>query len=658
MDRPIIVCGLGRMGARVLEYLLTAGMPVVVIDSVCKPDDPRLGPAKLIQGDCRRRELLAAAGVENARGVLVLTADDLLNITTALVVRGLNRDVPVVLRMFNQNLIGRLGKSVHNVFALSTSLLTAPILALTALTGQALGTFRDESSGGLRQVVEVIVTAGSPLKGQSIASLKDRELTVVAYLSADGDERFLLEIEADTRLGVGDRLVLCGEPRSVAPLLASDEEEDVGLRWANYVYRLGRVGWRTLAEMDTMVLVCFFVLLAVVVASTLVLHLGVTQYSFTSALFRTVSIMATSADMYHKDFENMPRMQVFVSTLRIIGAVLLAAFTAIVTNYLLRARFGGALEVGRLPESGHVVVCGLSTVGFRVVDELVRLGQRVVVIEEDAANRFVATARRLGASVMIGDASVIEVLRQAHAGSARAIIPATNNDMTNLEVAMLAREMNPQQRVVLLINDPQFAQMLREAAGIRLAVSVPALAAPAFVAGLFGDRVLSVFLLRERLFAVLDLVIHEEDPLTGQAVRAVSVDYNMIPVSVRRAGQEASRPGAASRLEAGDRVLTLVALSDLDRLLRRKPSSAAFAVDVTGFPQVTRPWLAGLVRVHKGLRAEEADSALTQLPLRLATSLTRGQAEDLLAQLQRERVSARVCPADEPAGPGEVTGGR
>src|SRR5262249_15512710 len=148
MDRPIIVCGLGRMGARVLEYLLAAGLPVVVIDSVCKPDDPRLGKAKLIHGDCRRKELLAAAGVAEARGVLVLTADDLLNVSTALTVRGLNRDVPVVLRMFNQNLIGRLGKSVHNVFALSTSLLTAPILALTAITGQALGTFRiDEGPG-------------------------------------------------------------------------------------------------------------------------------------------------------------------------------------------------------------------------------------------------------------------------------------------------------------------------------------------------------------------------------------------------------------------------------------------------------------------------------------------------------------------------------
>ena len=39
-----------------------------------------------------------------------------------------------------------------------------------------------------------------------------------------------------------------------------------------------------------------------------------------------------------------PGLQVFVSFLRIAGAALTALFTAIVTQYLLRARLGGALE--------------------------------------------------------------------------------------------------------------------------------------------------------------------------------------------------------------------------------------------------------------------------------------------------------------------------
>src|SRR5262249_37566613 len=131
--RPVIICGLGRVGWRVLEYLRATGLPIVVVDTTCASDDPRLGNVRLISGDCRRREVLEQAGVAGARGVLILTSDDLVNISAALMIRRIHADVRVVMRMFNQNLITRLGKAVHNIYALSTSTLTAPLLALTAL---------------------------------------------------------------------------------------------------------------------------------------------------------------------------------------------------------------------------------------------------------------------------------------------------------------------------------------------------------------------------------------------------------------------------------------------------------------------------------------------------------------------------------------------
>src|SRR5262245_31234363 len=117
VEAPIVLCGLGRMGTRILEYLHAANLPVVVIDNRCSPDDPRLQGMRLVPGDCRQRSVLEAAGVANARGVLILTNDDLLNISTTLMVRAINPDVRVVLRMFNQNLLVRLGSVLHNVYA-------------------------------------------------------------------------------------------------------------------------------------------------------------------------------------------------------------------------------------------------------------------------------------------------------------------------------------------------------------------------------------------------------------------------------------------------------------------------------------------------------------------------------------------------------------
>src|SRR5437762_3360203 len=213
MDRPVIVCGLGRVGRRVLDYLLAAQLRAVVID-------PHLDPATLppgvrgIVGDCRSPNVLRQAGIAEARGVLVCTSDDLVNIGAALAARRLHPDVRIVVRMFNQNLVTRLGKAVHNVFALSVSALSGPLLALTALTGEVLGAFT--LPDGQRQIVTITVHEGSPLVGRTVAAICDRHrLRPLALLPPRGPGRFLLDVPEDAPLAPGDRLVVCGPPREL-----------------------------------------------------------------------------------------------------------------------------------------------------------------------------------------------------------------------------------------------------------------------------------------------------------------------------------------------------------------------------------------------------------------------------------------------------------
>jgi Trk K+ transport system NAD-binding subunit len=645
VDRPIILCGLGRVGWRVLEFLQAADLRVVAVDSTCAADDPRLGKVRLVQGDCRCREVLEQAGVAGARAVLILTSDDLVNISAALMVRSLDAEVRVVLRMFNQNLITRLGKAVRNVYALSTSILTAPLMALTALTGQALGAFRLEGwPDGRRQVAEAAVAAGSALEGRTVGLVAARHQAVVlAHFPGAAPARFLLDVAPEAILAAGDRLVVCGEPHALAPLLAGQGgEADPAVRWAGFLRRNARALWRTLAEVELAVKVCTGILLVVIVASTLVLRFSIKERT-ADAFFRTISLMATGADMHEEEYRNWPALKVFASVLRIAGAALTAAFTAIVTNYLLRARLGGALEVRRIPDGGHVIVCGLGNVGFRVVEELLGYGERVVVVELSRDGRFVTTTRRLGVPVIIGDATVREVLRQAHSPTARAVVAVTNNDLVNLEVALLARDLNPAQRVVLRLTDPHLAETLREAANVRLALSVPTLAAPAFVAALFGDRVLSVCLVEGRLLAVVHLRVAEGDAaLAGATVRAVAVNYRLQPVAVTTAaGAHHARP-LDVRLGPGDDLVAFIALADMERLVRREPAPADWAVEVLSFPLPTRGWVAQLLRTQRGLSAEAAEAALDRLPACLGTGLTRGQAEDLMALLVKERVAGRL----------------
>jgi Trk K+ transport system NAD-binding subunit len=584
MDQHYILCGLGKVGQRVLDHLRAIGARVVVVNN--QPvAGPQLGGVPLIVGDCRSEDVLRRAGVDKARGVLILTSDDLTNLSTTLMVRHLNASVRVVLRLFNQNLIARLGSAVGNVFALSTSALAGPLLAMIARTGQALTTFHlDEEHRA--EVAEFTVAEGSPLIGRELTDVaRAHEAIMVAHRPAGEAIRFLQDASGNARVAAGDQVVICGNPHLLAPLLAHGGNESLpDLLWANYVRRYSRVVFRGLAMMDTSVKVCTIVLLIVIVVCVLVFRLLTRDTATVDAFYRTVSLMATGADMHGGEFEPGGWEKAFISCVRLVGMVLTAAFTAIFTNYLIRANLGGALAVRRIPDGGHVIVCGLGNVGYRAIEELHRQGEPVVVIERRPENTFIPTARRLGIPVIVGDATVMEVLRQARAATARAVIAASSNDLINLEIALLVRDLAPRQRVVIRLTDPTLAQKLREAANVRLALSVPELSAPAFVARLLGEHARGLFFVAGRLLIVYDLQIPAGSTLVGRPIAELTAEFHFTPVALHTADGQPRPLAPETALLNNDRLTVILDQTDLQRLLLREAALPAASESAAAGP--------------------------------------------------------------------------
>jgi hypothetical protein len=164
------------------------------------------------------------------------------------------------------------------------------------------------------------------------------------------------------------------------------------------------------------------------------------------------------------------------------------------------------------------------------------------------------------------------------------------------------------------------------------------------VAAVFGDRILSIFPLEGRVLAVIDLLVGEKDTVfIGQPARAVAIDYHLLPVAVLPAGGPSQAQPLHARLAVGDRLIGLISLPDMQRLVRREPVPRDCGVEVTAVPLPARGYVATMLRTRQGLSAEDAQKALDHLPLTVATGLTRGEAEDLLGQLARERVAARLA---------------
>lgn len=124
-------------------------------------------------------------------------------------------------------------------------------------------------------------------------------------------------------------------------------------------------------------------------------------------------------------------------TLAILAATIVPVVTAVVITSWLFNRTQLTNERGPARRmSRHVVVVGLGDLGDKVLLELRRQRIRVVGVDIDPNAPGVATAHRLGVPVVIGDARNEQVMSDAHAGRARAVLALSGRDAVNIEAAL------------------------------------------------------------------------------------------------------------------------------------------------------------------------------------------------------------------------------
>ena len=128
---PVIVCGLGGLGLRVVEVLHGSSAPLLVIDD---EPDPKALPilerwgVDCVRGNPRLPEVLLHAGLAEARAVVSVQADDLRNLETALVVHSVRPDVRIIVQMANLAVGQALSGLVGSGAALDVVSLAAPAL--------------------------------------------------------------------------------------------------------------------------------------------------------------------------------------------------------------------------------------------------------------------------------------------------------------------------------------------------------------------------------------------------------------------------------------------------------------------------------------------------------------------------------------------------
>jgi voltage-gated potassium channel Kch len=153
--------------------------------------------------------------------------------------------------------------------------------------------------------------------------------------------------------------------------------------------------------------------------------------------------------------------KLFVAAMAIAAFVFAAAFTAGLVNRVIDRRLTGVLGSRAVPRRGHVVVVGLGQVGLRLCLVLRRCGVPVVAVEQTDDGENVGLAREMGLPVVIGRGGDPSVLRRLSLEHARAVAAVTAQDLQNIKVAMAAKSVHADVRVVLRVGDGEVANETR-----------------------------------------------------------------------------------------------------------------------------------------------------------------------------------------------------
>ena len=223
----------------------------------------------------------------------------------------------------------------------------------------------------------------------------------------------------------------------------------------------------------------------------------------------------------------------------------------------------------------HVIVCGAGHVGYRVIEQLAQFGEDIVVIESSRTNRFLERVRDvLRVPLITADATQSEILKQAGVEHAQAIIPCTSNDLINLEIALNARELNPNIRVVMRMFDAELAKKLHKGFGFSAAFSTAALAAPAFAAAVRQQDIQQALYVDDVLVALAPMDVRDGSAWIGKPLGQIEQELDVNLVLHKRGNHVDYRPDHNIVLAANDRIIIFGTLDGLGRARKMNQPNA------------------------------------------------------------------------------------
>lgn len=203
----------------------------------------------------------------------------------------------------------------------------------------------------------------------------------------------------------------------------------------------------------------------------------------------------------------------------------------------------------------YLIVVGAGSIGKQILSLAERSGHEIVVIDWDP-ERAERTSREYDCLVLNADATDREVLREAGADRADAIVCTTEADPTNIMVLLLAKELGIPS-LISVVQDPQHMSVFEEVGATTLENPQRLIAEHLYRAAERPSIVDVMHLSGDA--EVFEIEVAEDAPIADRTLHEADtaglLDEGMLVVAVER-GDEVIRPRGNTEIRAGD-VLTV-----------------------------------------------------------------------------------------------------
>ncbi|WP_228015196.1 potassium channel family protein [Synechocystis salina] len=294
-----------------------------------------------------------------------------------------------------------------------------------------------------------------------------------------------------------------------------------------------------------------------------------------------------------------------------------------------------------IPKTDHVVIIGLGKLGQEIASKLRELKISVLGI---TFNVIASQSDFLDIPLIYGH-NLVDSLQLANLETASSVIVVTDDDIVNIETALLTRKINPRCQLVIRTNGDTLTKNLGRLLPAAIIIDPYVAAAEVFTGAAFGENILGLSCWQEQTVLVTQYYIEEQDTLQGLLIAEVAYGYGVVPIIYQEKSEDEPifLPSEDRRLIPGNLLIVLATIEGLKAIEagNLKPKQWNLKIIKASSKMSIFDGISAIARIA-GCPLKTATETMNNLPATLPFKMYYHQAMKLKKMLQQNQIESVV----------------